>query len=57
MVAGAEGQRCLDLDPDLVGENTGTIMGTMNEKPPCLDRPQALKARLDPILLCEALEA
>ena len=37
VVASPEGERRLDLDPDPVGRNAGTIMGAVNEKPPSVD--------------------
>src|SRR5215470_19485292 len=56
MMAGAEGERGLDLDRNAVFWHASTIMGSMHHEPAGLDRPQALVARLDPVLRRRGLE-
>jgi hypothetical protein len=49
VVAGAEGQRRLDLDADAVGSNARAVMRAVHHEASGLDRGQSLQARLDPI--------
>src|SRR5215510_14494093 len=55
-MAGAEGKRGLDLDGDAVWRHAGAIVRGMHYEPAGLDRPQALVARLDPVLRRRGLE-
>jgi hypothetical protein len=51
VVSGAEGERSLDLDGEVVGAALLAIMGAMHQHATCPHRLQALKGSLDPILL------
>ena len=57
MVAGAEGERCLDLDADAVERNAGAVVGAVNDKSPGLDRLQPGETFSDPVLRRNPLES
>src|SRR5512135_2005371 len=57
MMAGAEGERGLDLDADPVRRHATAIMRTVHHETANRDRPQPEKAFRDPILGGDALEA
>ena len=50
VVAGAERQRSLDLDADLVRWHLGAVMPAMHDEAAGTDRDQFFQRRLDPIL-------
>ncbi len=56
VVAGAEGERRLDLDADPVGRTCGAVVGAVNEESPSLDGLEACEALFHPILRGHALE-
>ena len=50
VVAGAERQRRLDLDAELVGRHFGAVMPAVHDEAPGADRDQLFERRLDPVL-------
>jgi hypothetical protein len=56
-MAGAEGERGLDLDADAVGRNAGTVVRAVYDKAAGRDRLQSDEALGDPILRGNAFEA
>ena len=50
VMAGAEGERRLDLDAELVGGDLGPVMLAMDDKAPGMNRHQLVERRLDPVL-------
>src|ERR1043166_7250456 len=55
-MAGAEGERGLDLDADAVGWNSDAVMRAMHGEAPRDDRLQARKARRNPVLRFDLVE-
>ena len=56
VMAGAEGQRRLDLDAELVGGHPRAVMGAMHDKAPRRHRHEVFQARLDPVLGLDRVE-
>ncbi len=56
VVAGAEGERCLDLDADPVDRNAGAVVGAVNDKPSGPNRLQAGEALAHPVFRRDAFE-
>ena len=56
VMAGAERQRRLDLDGDLVARHLVAVMGAVDHEPPGRHRHQPFQAGLDPILGGDGLE-
>ena len=57
VMAGAEGERRLDLDADAVGRDAGAIMRAVHDEAAGRDRRQSGEASRDPVLRRDALEA
>ena len=55
-MAGAEGQRRFDLDPDPVDRDAGAVVGAVHDKTARRDRRQAGEARAHPVLRRDARE-
>ena len=55
-MAGAEGERRLDLDGDVVGPNRAAVMRAVDEHAAGPHRLQAVEARRDPVLLVHRRE-
>jgi hypothetical protein len=49
VMAGAEGERGLDLDADAVARNAGAVVRSMDQKAAGRDRLEPRKARRDPV--------
>jgi hypothetical protein len=56
MMAGAEGERCLDLDADAVCPHPRAIMRAMHHKTSGTDRRQSLQALAHPVGGCQRFE-
>jgi hypothetical protein len=56
VVAGAEGERGLDLDGEVVDPQRCAVMRSVDEEAPGPHRPQPIERRLDPILRRDPLE-
>ncbi len=56
MMPGAERQRRLDLDADPVGTDTVAVVMAVHHEATGLDRREAFKARLDPVLGFDGVE-
>ena len=56
VVAGAERQRRLDLDAELVGRNPFAVMLAVHDEAPGRDRDQVLEAGPDPVLGLDRIE-
>ena len=56
VVAGAERQRRLDLDAELVGRNLRAVMLAVHDEAPGADRDQFLERGLDPVLGLDRVE-
>ena len=56
-MAGAEGERGLDLDADALRGNPVAVMRAVNDEAAGLDRLEAFQARLHPVLRLHRLEA
>ena len=50
VMAGAERQRRLDLDAELVGRHFGAVMLAVHDEPPGADRNEFFQRGLDPVL-------
>ena len=57
VMAGAERERRLDLDPDPVDRNAHAVVRAVNDKAPGRDRREAGETGADPVLLRHAREA
>ena len=56
-MAGAEGERGLDLDADPVSGDAMTVVRAVHQEAAGLDRLQAFEARLHPVFCLDRLEA
>ena len=56
VMAGAECQRRLDLDAELVGRHQQPVVAAVHDETPGADRHQIFKARLDPVLGLDRVE-
>ncbi len=56
MVAGAEGQRGLDLDAELVRRHAGAVVLAVHDEAPGGDGDEVLEAGLDPVLGLDGVE-